>query len=95
MGFTIIATAGTSILLNENGMNTERIYKVGEGRPNVVDGIKNGEIKKVGASFSMFRFESVTNVAISRILSLMGSRPVISKSIQTRFFSLAFEDNII
>ena len=47
MGFTIIATAGTSILLNENGMNTERIYKVGEGRPNVVDGIKNGEINLV------------------------------------------------
>ena len=47
MGFTIIATAGTSILLNENGMSTERIYKVGEGRPNVVDGIKNGEINLV------------------------------------------------
>ena len=47
MGFTIIATAGTSILLNENGMNTDRIYKVGEGRPNVVDGIKNGEINLV------------------------------------------------
>ena len=28
-------------------MNTERIYKVGEGRPNVVDGIKNGEINLV------------------------------------------------
>ena len=47
MGFKIIATAGTSILLNENGMNSERIYKVGEGRPNVVDGIKNGEINLV------------------------------------------------
>tara|TARA_S200000501_G_scaffold101618_1_gene95107 strand:+ start:1284 stop:4469 length:3186 start_codon:yes stop_codon:yes gene_type:complete len=47
IGFTIIATAGTSILLNENGMKTERIYKVGEGRPNVVDGIKNGEINLV------------------------------------------------
>ena len=47
IGFTIIATAGTSILLNENGMKTERIYKVGEGRHNVVDGIKNGEINLV------------------------------------------------
>ena len=47
IGFKIIATAGTSILLNENGMNTDRIYKVGEGRPNVVDGIKNGEINLV------------------------------------------------
>jgi len=46
-GFSIVATSGTSSLLNVNGVSTDKIYKVGEGRPNVVDGIKNGEINLV------------------------------------------------
>ena len=46
-GFSIVATSGTSSLLNLNGVSTDKIYKVGEGRPNVVDGIKNGEINLV------------------------------------------------
>jgi carbamoyl-phosphate synthase large subunit len=47
MGFDIIATDGTSKALRRNGIQAEMVYKVGEGRPNVVDGIKNGEIKMV------------------------------------------------
>jgi len=47
MGFDIIATDGTSKALLRNGIQAEMVYKVGEGRPNVVDGIKNGEIKMV------------------------------------------------
>ena len=30
--------------MRQNGINVDSIYKVGEGRPNVVDAIKNGEI---------------------------------------------------
>tara|TARA_Y100000590_G_scaffold75685_3_gene83591 strand:+ start:20612 stop:23854 length:3243 start_codon:yes stop_codon:yes gene_type:complete len=47
MEFTIVATSGTAKELNRNGVPAETIYKVGEGRPNVVDGIKNGDIQMV------------------------------------------------
>ena len=47
LGFDIIATKGTAELLSENGISTNSIFKVGEGRPNVVDAIKNGEIQLV------------------------------------------------
>lgn len=47
LGFGIIATAGTSAFLNENGIKSEDVFKVNEGRPNVVDRIKNGDIQIV------------------------------------------------
>ncbi len=47
LGFTIIATSGTANNLNKNGIKADSIFKVGEGRPNVVDGIKNGNINLV------------------------------------------------
>lgn len=47
IGFEIVATSGTALELNRNGIPAESIFKVGEGRPNVVDGIKNGEINLV------------------------------------------------
>ncbi len=45
--FTIIATIGTSKLLNDNGIKSRDIYKVGEGRPHIVDAIKNNEINLI------------------------------------------------
>jgi len=47
LGFNILATSGTAQTLNENGVNAKSIFKVGEGRPNVVDSIKNGDIQLV------------------------------------------------
>ncbi len=44
LGFSLIATNGTYNLLNKNGVFTKKIFKVGEGRPNIVDAIKNNEI---------------------------------------------------
>ena len=46
-GFKIIATSGTARELNRNGIPAKSIFKIGEGRPNVVDGIKNNEIDLV------------------------------------------------
>ena len=43
-GFSLVATSGTSAFLAENGLVCERINKVLEGRPHIVDRIKNGEI---------------------------------------------------
>ena len=45
--FTIVATGGTQRFLEENGVKAERINKVLEGRPHVVDAIKNGDIQLV------------------------------------------------
>ena len=44
LGFNIIATLGTSQILNQNGVYSKAIFKVGQGRPNIVDAMKNNEI---------------------------------------------------
>jgi carbamoyl-phosphate synthase large subunit len=47
LGFTIRATRGTYQFLTENGITAEPIDKLHEGRPNIVDAIKNKEIHLV------------------------------------------------
>lgn len=47
MGFTILATDGTHNFLKDHGIKSQRIKKIYEGRPNIVDAIKNGEIQLV------------------------------------------------
>jgi carbamoyl-phosphate synthase large subunit len=44
LGFKLIATFNTAARLREVGLNVENVFKVNEGRPNVVDFIKRGEI---------------------------------------------------
>ena len=44
MGFTLTATRGTAAFLAEAGIESSVVNKVYEGRPNIVDQIKNGEI---------------------------------------------------
>jgi carbamoyl-phosphate synthase large subunit len=44
MGFTLVATHGTAKALEAGGLAVTRINKVAEGRPHIVDMIKNGEI---------------------------------------------------
>jgi carbamoyl-phosphate synthase large subunit len=47
MGFKLVATARTADVLEEAGMTVERVYKVKEGRPNVVDLIKGERIQLI------------------------------------------------
>jgi len=47
IGFNIMATQGTAEVLRQNGLLVKEIFKVNEGRPHVVDHIKNGEIHLV------------------------------------------------
>jgi len=47
LGFKIRATAGTHQFLASQGIESESILKMHEGRPNIVDAIKNGEIQLV------------------------------------------------
>ena len=47
MGFSLLATRGTASFLNANGVAAEVVNKVYEGRPNIVDRLKNGDIQLV------------------------------------------------
>ena len=47
MGFKILSTEGTKKFLSENGIKSTFIKKVKDGRPNIVDAIKNREINLV------------------------------------------------
>ncbi len=47
LGFDIVATLGTSARLREVGLTVEDVFKVNEGRPNIVDHIKSGDISLV------------------------------------------------
>ncbi|PUE63366.1 carbamoyl-phosphate synthase large subunit [Arcobacter caeni] len=43
-GFTIVATGGTYNIINEAGVECEKVLKVSEGRPNIIDLLTNGDI---------------------------------------------------
>ena len=47
MGFQIVATKGTAAWLAANGIASESVAKVYEGRPNIVDRLKNDDIALV------------------------------------------------
>lgn len=47
LGFKLIATYGTANRLKEVGLDCETVFKVNEGRPNIADYIKRGEIALV------------------------------------------------
>jgi len=47
LGFDILATSGTQRYLADQGIETQRVNKVLEGRPHIVDAIKNGNVQLV------------------------------------------------
>ncbi len=47
VGFSIIATSGTAKIVEKNGIQVKTVLKVVEGRPNIVDHIKNSEVQMV------------------------------------------------
>jgi carbamoyl-phosphate synthase large subunit len=44
MGYTLSATQGTAVFLQENGLECEQVKKVHEGRPHCVDRIRSGQV---------------------------------------------------
>ncbi|HVI33649.1 carbamoyl-phosphate synthase large subunit [Phenylobacterium sp.] len=46
-GFKVLATAGTAKFLQEQGLKVEQVKKVLEGRPHIVDAMKNGDVQLV------------------------------------------------
>ncbi|WP_067215245.1 carbamoyl-phosphate synthase large subunit [Marinomonas gallaica] len=47
LGFKLIATGGTAKYLTEHGVEVKKVNKVNEGRPHVVDMLKNGDISYI------------------------------------------------
>ncbi|MCH7574200.1 MAG: carbamoyl-phosphate synthase large subunit [Candidatus Marinimicrobia bacterium] len=47
LGFSIIATAGTQAKFQQSGIAARSIYKVGEGRPDAADAIRNREVQLI------------------------------------------------
>jgi carbamoyl-phosphate synthase large subunit len=47
LGFELVATSGTASVLEKAGIKVQRVLKVLEGRPNIVDHLKNKEIQMV------------------------------------------------
>lgn len=46
-GFNLLATTGTARVIAEAGLEVEAVNKVGEGRPHIVDAIKNGKVQLI------------------------------------------------
>ncbi len=92
-GFSLVASSGTATFLGEHGVTCERINKVLEGRPHVVDLIKNREIvfivnttegkQAISDSFSIRREALQQRVTYSTTIS--GARALLH--------SLDFRDN--
>jgi carbamoyl-phosphate synthase large subunit len=86
LGFEIVATKGTAKVLTNNGILVQTVFKVGEGRPDIVDQIKNGEIhlvintpsgKKPKADEVAIRSQSVAhNIPI--VTTLSGAEAVVN-----------------
>jgi carbamoyl-phosphate synthase large subunit len=85
LGFNIIATHGTARLLNENNIPAEGVNKVREGRPHIVDYMKDGKIdlvintteghRSVSDSFGIRRTALLSNIPYCTTLS--GSRALL------------------
>jgi carbamoyl-phosphate synthase large subunit len=47
LGFSIVATKGTARVLRQNDVEVKEVFKLHEGRPHVIDLLKNGEISLI------------------------------------------------
>src|SRR5215468_4710796 len=75
LGFGIIATSGTATALEAARVPVTRVYKIREGRPNVLDRVKNGDISFIinSPSGKIPREDEVTirNAAIAQKIPIM------------------------
>ena len=91
IGFKIVATSGTARELQRNGIPVDLVFKVGEGRPNVLDHIMNNDIQIVIntplGSQSRFDEESIGRACIQKgimaITTLSGAEAAV-RAIRSR-----------
>jgi len=79
LGFSVQATSGTAVYLRNHGVYAEAVNKVMEGRPHVVDHIKNGEISlvvnTVGSESSQADSASIRREALQKGLPYCTTMP--------------------
>jgi carbamoyl-phosphate synthase large subunit len=73
LGFSVQATDGTAAYLRDKGVDAKTVLKVTEGRPNIVDHIKNGDValvvNTVGTAASHADSLSIRREALNRGLA--------------------------
>ena len=79
IGFKLFATKGTQLYLEENDINCQRVNKVKEGQPHIVDMIKNGDVhliinttegaRSIKDSFSIRKEANNYNVCLTTTIS--------------------------
>jgi carbamoyl-phosphate synthase large subunit len=71
LGFSVLATRGTAGVLKSHGIAVAQVNKVAEGRPHIVDMIKNGEVSFIVNTAEATRTASSDSRAI-RVTALAG-----------------------
>jgi len=85
LGFKLIATSGTASVLKKNGIEVRVVKKIAEGRPNVEDYIKNGEIHLIfntpvgkGPKFDEYRIRREATIRqIPIVTTIPGARAAV------------------
>jgi carbamoyl-phosphate synthase large subunit len=86
LGFTLVATRGTAAALRAAGIKVEKVFKVNEARPNVVDRIKSAEIDLIintplGRK-SRFDDKSIRRAAVQHAVTCITTLSAASAAIQ-------------
>ncbi len=87
LGFKIVATPGTADVLKKSGIEVQEVYRIGDGRPDITDLIKNNEInliintpseiKKQKQDESKIRFSAVVQ-GIPLVTTISGAQATIN-----------------
>ncbi|MEP3725408.1 MAG: carbamoyl-phosphate synthase large subunit [Parasphingorhabdus sp.] len=74
LGFKLIATSGTADYLTEKGIKVQKVNKVAEGRPHIVDLIKDGEVNLIFNTTE--GWQSLKDSKSIRAAALVGKIPI-------------------
>jgi carbamoyl-phosphate synthase large subunit len=85
LGFRLVATEGTARWLTETGLTVEPVLKVHEGRPNIEDAIRSGEIQLVintpvgrqAAHDDKYLRRAAIDYAVTTVTTLAGARAAV------------------
>jgi len=85
LGFRLVATEGTASSLREAGLTVETVLKVHEGRPNIEDSIRSGEIQLVintpvgrqAAHDDKYLRRAAIDYAVTTVTTLAGARAAV------------------
>jgi carbamoyl-phosphate synthase large subunit len=85
LGFRLVATEGTAASLREAGLQVESVLKVHEGRPNIEDSIRSGEIQLVintpvgrqAAHDDKYLRRAAIDYAVTTVTTLAGARAAV------------------